>query len=438
MWTFVHIFIAVIGIHQTIFWTYFWQLKEYRWDRFEDGLKEAPNVFFKQYDLRNWYRPKFTARAVLTVFLGLWCQWVLGWWWLLLSIVGMCLSIVILSPLFNWQKRRIIDRATKKINKLNCVVVGITGSFGKSTTKEILSYVLSKKFKVVSTPNNINTEIGVAQSVLSWEDGFDYAVVEMGAYKKGEIEAICRMVKPKYGVITGLGDQHLSLFGSLDNIKRAKYELIESLPSDGKGWVIDKDFSLNDAKHIKEYQDRVEFEFEGVDFSVPVLGKQLITNVVAVVKVAMALGMTRIEVSKILRDLDTNKFWPKKIEVNENLVVIDNSYNASLNSFLSLLDYLKVWQGYRKILVTPGLIELGENGRKDHLIIGENLNNIDKVLLLNSKYFQELNVWKNVELVRLSELKVRIESNIKGKTVVIFKSRIPWVFIKNITDAKSN
>lgn len=421
-----------IGIHQLFYWVYIWQLKEYRFDRWWDWLKSENGWWWKQFNILKWYRPKMTIRALLTISIGLvfvWWEW--KYWWLTAFIFSGFL-VGIWAPLFDWQKRRIISRAKLKIKQCKGVVIGITGSFGKTTTKDMLAEVLSKKYKVVSTPKNINTEIGVAQTVLEWPNDFEIAVVEMGAYKIGEIGAICEIVKPKYGIITGLGDQHLSLFGSLENIKKAKYELINSLPKSGKGWVIDKDFSLSDVDHIKEYRDGVSFNYKKKVVYLPLLGRKLITNAIVVIKVAGELGMSDDEILLRLKNLNTNNYWPKKIEVNSDLSIIDNTYNASLNSFLSLLDYMRVWKGYNKILVTPGMIELGNNGKKDHEEIGRRLKWVDLVLLTKKKYFKEMNVNGNVKVVRLGNLLSEIKKHINGKTLVVFKSRIPNFIIDKI------
>jgi len=430
------VFLIFLAIHQLFYWVYTWQIKEYRFDRWWNWLINDSKWWWKQFDVLKWYRPKVTFRTVLTLLVGLvtiWLMW--PWWWFLGIILG-GLVTKIWEPLFNWQKKRIINKAKILMRKSKGVVIGITGSFGKSTVKEMLVEVLSNKYRVVSTPKNINSEIGVAQTVLGWSDNYEIAIVEMGAYKIGEIMAICDIVLPKYGVITGLGDQHLSLFGSIENIKKAKYELIECLPVIGKGWVIDKDFSINNAKNIKEDQNGVFFKYEGTKFEVPILGKQLISNVIAVIKVAEELGMTKQEIAVRLKNLDVNNYWPKKVVVNENLVVIDNSYNASVNSFLSLLDYVKTWKGYKKILVTPGMIELSKNEEKDHELVGVNLKEIDSVLLTNDKNFSQLNRWDNVKVVNLSKLLEEIKKNIYGKTLVIFKSRTPRSIIDQVINRK--
>ncbi|MBI2463728.1 hypothetical protein HYV57_02120 [Candidatus Peregrinibacteria bacterium] len=132
-------------------------------------------------------------------------------------------------------KKYMYWRAAKKITSMShLTVIGITGSYGKSTTKEFLTTILSKKFQVLATPANVNSEIGVAQIILKkLTPTHDIFIVEMGAYKKGEIALISKMTQPKIGIMTAINEQHISLFGSIENIKQAKYELMESLPDDG-------------------------------------------------------------------------------------------------------------------------------------------------------------------------------------------------------------
>lgn len=313
-------------------------------------------------------------------------------------------------------------------------VIGVTGSFGKSSTKELLAAILSEKFKVDKTQKNNNSEIGVAQTVLKLKTNSDIFVVEMGAYKIGEIKAICNIVKPKIGIITGLGDQHLGLFGSLSNIKKAKYELIESLPKNGFSLIADKDFSLKDAKNIKNFTDHIEFDYQQTHFSVPLLGQELIRNVIGAIKISQYLGLTLKEIQTALSKIDKNLFYPKLISLKSNNFIIDDSYNSSLESFLSGLNYLKTWKNYKKVLVTPGIIELGSNAQKDHQIIGKNLDFVDSIIVTQPHYFPELNQNNNALLITnphkiVSSLKKEKQSN----TVFLFKGRVPSTIISSLT-----
>ena len=127
------------------------------------------------------------------------------------------------------------NKATKKLKEMkNLKVIGITGSYGKTSSKNILNDILSSRFISLATPKNLNTEYGLMITINNHLDKFnEIFIAEMGAYKKGEIKTLCDMVKPKYGILTTIGTAHLETFGSEENIQKTKFELIESLPSDG-------------------------------------------------------------------------------------------------------------------------------------------------------------------------------------------------------------
>jgi UDP-N-acetylmuramoyl-tripeptide--D-alanyl-D-alanine ligase len=441
---FLNLFLFLIFTHQILFWTYFWQIKEYRFDRFFDAINNKYDfwkLFKNQYNLFLWYRPKFTLRIFFIAFPCLFLTFlfsILSSLFYLLIITFLIPFLVTLFvylsfPLFDFLKKRIISRATNKMSNFKGIVIGITGSFGKSSTKEILASILSQKYKVAKTLGNNNTEIGVAQTVLNLKNNPDIFIVEMGAYKIGEIQSICKIVNPKIGIITGIGNQHLSLFGSLENIKKAKYELINALPKNGFELIAEKDFGLNNARNIKTFIDHLEFDYQKTHFSVPILNKNIISNIIGAIKIALYLKVPLEKIKTGLKNLDPSLFYPKLSKLNNNIFVINDSYNANLESFLSILNYLKIYKGYKKVLITPGIIELGKDGHKTHEIIGKNLKFIDKVIITQPNYFKELNQFKNAQLVtNVKKIIATLKSLKKTKTVFLFKSRVPQVIINSL------
>ncbi|MBI3558902.1 UDP-N-acetylmuramoyl-tripeptide--D-alanyl-D-alanine ligase [Candidatus Gottesmanbacteria bacterium] len=398
------ILIFIIYLHQVLYWVWLWQLKEYRIDRFKAGFSKKSLIW--QFDLRHWWRPKLTPRAVTAILISL---IFFDFFSIILAPVLVAIAIAISSPPFIFWKKILVWRAKRKMKNFKGTVVGITGSYGKSSTKELLNAVLRIKYHVLCTQGNNNSEIGVAQMVLKKLEGDeDFFLVEMGAYKIGEIKNICEIVKPKIGIITGLGDQHLELFGSLENIKKAKYELINSLLADGFGLVADKDFKLEEAKNIKAFKNHVEFDFEKQKFSVKILGKSLIRNVLGVVKVAKYLNLTLPEISQSLSD-DFENIYPKLLENN----IIDNSYNSSLESFLSALDYLQVWKGYKKVVVTSGFLELGENAKSDWEKVVAAAKSVDKLILTKNEKVEFTKTDKTVVLLQ-GHLSQKIKNYVKS------------------------
>jgi len=246
------IILLLLAVKSALFWTYVLQLKEYRLDRFlaEYGHAKTLARFWLFSGGRKFRFPVWTVKALLIFTLSLISMV------LLFPLANMnsdvsdlsfYVSVYFLMPLavifftvlinvpVNIVKNIIFILAKNKVSKIkNLTVIGITGSYGKSSTKEFLSQILSKKFRVLKTPGNINTEIGVSQFILkNLKTDVEILIVEMGAYRAGEIRRICGIVRPKIGILTGISQQHLALFGSMESIKNAKYELINSLPKDG-------------------------------------------------------------------------------------------------------------------------------------------------------------------------------------------------------------
>lgn len=438
---FLKLILLIIFTHQSLFWIYLWQVKEYRSDRFFDALNSHFDIFKaikNQYNLFSWFRPQPTFRAILSTLLSLLITIFLiknlSFFTTILVTLLIPLicsfSILIFHPIFYFLKQNKIKKATEKMSHFSGTVIGVTGSYGKSSTKEILATILSAKFKVAKTQKNNNSEIGVAQTVLNLKNNPQIFIVEMGAYHRGEIQAICNIVKPTIGIITGLGDQHLSLFGSLENIKKTKYELINSLPKNGYSLIAQKDFNLTDAQNIKSFPDHVEFDYNKHHFSLPLLGQDLIRNVIGAIKIAQHLGLSLPEIQAALSKLNPSEFYPKLITVKPNIFIIDDSYNSSLESFLSALNYLSTWKDYQKVLVTPGIIELGSHSQKDHLLIGKQLKFIDSVIVTQPQSFQELHQFNNTILItKTGDIISRLKSLKKNHTVFLFKGRVPSTII---------
>src|SRR3989344_5969571 len=271
------------AFRQILVWTYWLQVKEYRFDRFEalltcrDGWRNLElrttalkfitlfvalfigsyfwvillfvylNIRFSlDIAARAVRKPKFTLRAieiVLTCLLGIALSVGASFYTGIVAtnlIVGeililLCpvLGILWTSPLVERSRRKTIICARSMLAKVHPVVVAVTGSYGKSTTKEFAAHILGTSFVVAKTVGSQNTDFGVARAAANLKNGTEIFVAEVGAYKRGEIKRVASFLKPKVAIVTGIEPQHLSLFGSLENILKAKYELVEHLAEDG-------------------------------------------------------------------------------------------------------------------------------------------------------------------------------------------------------------
>ncbi len=322
----------------------------------------------------------------------------------------------------------------------NIVVIGITGSYGKSSTKEFLFQILKDKFKVKKTPGNINTAVGVAKTALFGIDGTeDIFIVEMGAYKVGEIKAICDIVKPKIGILTGIGVQHIALFGSFENIKKAKYELIESLPEkDGLALFngenkycleLSWDGLWNGKKMIyKKLRDPNLLRF------VMKWPEYYLENIQAAVEVAQYLKMSEEEIEKVFRKIKIDDRGIKNFIGRESALIINDTYNANPEGVFANLSYLKSQPYLVKILVMPCLIELGDLSDEIHYEIGKIMARVvDLAIITGGEDFASIQRGagdKAVFETNPQKIKELLLSRLNKKTVVLLEGRVPNEVVK--------
>lgn len=288
-------------------------------------------------------------------------------------------SLFSLKPYEAWNRKAIINRIRKKISTYpNLKIIGITGSFGKTSVKEMLKQILSAQYKVVAPPGSHNKVMSIAQTVSKdLNDETQILVVEMGAYEKGEIAEICHMVKPQVGVITGITTQHLMRFESLENIKRAKYELIESLPEDGLAvFNLDNNgskelfqkcaltnktgYSLKETT-IETSGENTYFSLFGQKVKTTLLGRQNVQNILAAATVAKSLGMAEEEIIKTIPLLHAVPHRLELVRAANRSLILDDAYSSNVEGYKASFEFVKSLPNYPKVLVTPGLVEMGKS-----------------------------------------------------------------------------
>jgi len=177
-------------------------------------------------------------------------------------LIFLCMPLVIvfvhylILPLEILIRKYFISKAARKLKRKMIIKIGITGSYGKTSTKNILKAILEKKFKVCATPKNYNTEMGLSRTILENLERQDVFIAEMGARHKGDIKVLAKMVEPDYAIITTIGEQHLETFKNLKTIEDTKYELVEGLKSDGVA-VFNGD-SLSSRKLFERFEGKKE------------------------------------------------------------------------------------------------------------------------------------------------------------------------------------
>jgi len=298
---------------------------------------------------------------------------------------------MIVKPIDWTMKQRILRRTRAMRNgQPNLTVIGITGSVGKTTTKELLHHILKSK-GALATPLHVNSEIGVARwliDTLSTEptESERILIVEMGAYRKGEIALLCSVANPTLGIITAVGTQHLALFGSVDAIVDAKGELFGSLPESGHAFGnkdnaafdrlkekcrcpltsvgTDKGADLR-ALDIEETASGIRFTIDGTTFDVPIFGTHMVTSVLLAIAVAKHLGLQLPEIASFLRSFKGMQ-RTFDLKVISGITILDDTYNVSPESFRAAIDWARGQPHAKKFLLTEGIIELGSSEETVH------------------------------------------------------------------------
>lgn len=299
-------------------------------------------------------------------------------------------------------------------SQLNIPVIAVTGSVGKTTTKDLIASLLSQKYKVLKSPGNLNGQIGLPLNILKYQDE-DVLVLEMGMNDFGQIETLSKIAQPTIAVITNIGTAHLGILGSRENILKAKMEILEGLKPEGtvvinqdndllRAWyeknknqykVITygiKQESNYTAKEIQFYEDRSEYwlykkEKKIRKIVVPIGGSHFVQNSLC----AIAVGeLFHIPIEKIEKGILSFELTKKRMDITtteDGVTIINDCYNANLDSMTAALEYLGKIKDKRRIAVLGDMLELGEYAEELHRKVGEIVvrQEIDKLITVGKE-----------------------------------------------------
>lgn len=301
----------------------------------------------------------------------------------------------------------------KRILKQNkkLVIIGITGSYGKTSSKYILSRILSARYNVLMTPESYNTLMGVVRTIREHlKATHEVFVVEMGAYKRGEIAEICKLVHPRYGLLTTIGHQHLDTFKSIDNIILAKYELVEAVKGGAAFLNFENEFirerkgsgkyfsyGLNNSS-LSYWAENVKIGSQGSSFTfctydnvkielkTQLLGNHNVLNIVSACAVAMELGVKAEDICYAVRQIPP---VPHRLELKgspSGVSIIDDAFNSNPVGANEALNVLGGFDSPMRILITPGMIELSEREYEYNFKFGEKAAaSCDFIILVGAK-----------------------------------------------------
>lgn len=462
-------------IANTLSFIHLWYIKEYRSDRMWIHWKITPvtKLLFPPFRMPP-ITPKTRMLSMMSLIsVGLILLILPGH--LLIRIIVLdllafpitALWVIIFNVPTGIYHKIIIYLAVKKLRKHSPMrVIGVTGSFGKTSTKENLATILSTSYKVIKTEESKNSPIGVAEVILrKLTPDHEIFIVEMGAYKQGEIEQMAKMVKPQVGIITGINPQHQDLFKTLETTKRAKYELIQNLPkggiavfnadnegvlelahlaqSEGRSvWVYSKNIKKRQSGHDKFiYAENIKVSLKDITFTViigkekvmlvvPILGAHQVDNILAAIAGAVALGMKLEDIAKGAQKIRPFTKTMEPVTGLNGSLFINDTLNNNPDAAKAALDYLALTKG-KKILVFQPMIELGDYAQISHEEVGAYAARIcDMILLTNHNWIEsfkkgvrKVDPKKNSQVVSPKEGAKIIRSTIGQGDTVVFKGK---------------
>jgi len=320
----------------------------------------------------------------------------------------------LLLPIENLIKKYYMGKAKRKLSRNKKLIkIAITGSFGKTSTKNILTAILEKEYKVCVTPKNYNTEMGLTKTILENLDDHDILVAEFGARHKGDIAVLAKILKPDYAILTTIGKQHLETFKNLQTIEDTKNELVLNMSSEGvvvfngdspstkklynkcnkqKFLACDeKGFAWANNIEISENGSKFDLILDGKTMKVEtkLLGRCNINNIVTAASLAKILGIKEKDIVAAIKKLEPT---PHRLQLLKNnyCTVVDDAYNSNLIGAKEALDVLSKFKG-PKIVVTPGFVELGSEQSQSNFILGGMIADVaDYIIIMNNVNKNEL------------------------------------------------
>lgn len=328
------------------------------------------------------------------------------------------LSLQVLKPVEETINKHYYDDAARILSQMpDMKIVGITGSYGKTSTKHYLNRILSEKYDVLMTPGSYNTPMGVIRTIREMLKPYNNLfIVEMGAKNIGDIKEICDLVHPQMGIITAVGPQHLESFKTIENVQRTKFELADALPADGYV-VVNNDFpyianreirNVAHSRYAVSHTDNADYRAENIEYSplgtsftivgndgtsidlqTRLVGECNISNLLAAVIVALKL---QVPVDKI-------RYAVSKIEQVEHrlnmkrtpggITIIDDAFNSNPDGSRMALDVISRMTQGKRIVITPGMIELGDKQHEYNLAFGKHMASSCDLAIVVGKYNRE-------------------------------------------------
>lgn len=376
------------------------------------------------------------------------------------------LSVVILSPVEKAINRKYYNEARDILRQMpDLKIIGITGSYGKTSTKHYLNAILSEKYDVLMTPGSFNTPMGVIRTIREMMKPYNQIFIcEMGAKQKGDIKEICDLVNPQMGIITAVGPMHLETFKSIENVQSTKFELADALPSDGFA-VINNDFEYcanRDVKNVEAVRYGVSntdgasfiatdihytpygtsFIVKGPDgFSLPLetrlVGECNISNLLAATVMALHLGVAPQQIQYAVKGISQVEH---RLSIRQTPAgtIIDDAFNSNPDGARMAVDVLAHFTEGLRVIVTPGMVELGSKQYELNRQLGLHIGKSVDVAIIVGEYnrkaltdgIEESGFDKNNLIVvdTFAEAQTKLAPYLKKDTTILYENDLPDSF----------
>ena len=323
---------------------------------------------------------------------------------------------LLMKPIEKSINRRFYNEAKKILSQMpELTIIGVTGSYGKTSTKHYLYRILSEKYNVIMTPGSFNTPMGVIRTVREqMKPYYNIFIVEMGAKQIGDIKEICDLVCPTIGIVTAVGEQHLESFKTIENVQRTKFELIDALPADGLA-VINNDFpyianrpvenvpvkryTIADTGadyHIEDIRydtDATRFTVVGggerIELSTKLIGECNLSNLMAAVITARHLQVPVPSIQYGVSRIEQVEHRLNMKRTPGGISIIDDAFNSNPDGARMALDVLRRMTQGKRIIITPGMIELGKKQVEYNYILGKQIAEVCDYVMIVGRYNRE-------------------------------------------------
>lgn len=474
----------IIIFFRILLWLSILQKKEYRKDRLIQYLKttEGKKDLYRTFYFQNFRlvikRPQITLRAIgmfmlILMLLGklrfffftstlvfaqahmqlpaLVCAYLFTFLLLytIIPLLALLVSALFSLPIYIL-KYYFLLKAQKKVSASRPKIIGITGSYGKSSTRHLLAQLLRQKYHVSTPDRSINTSLGTAQWLLRHYQGEEIVILEYGAYAKGEIKLLASYFKPQIAVITGLTKQHLGLFGNYTALIKAKTELLEGLAKDGAIYynadnqdvaLMIQSFLKNSKVHAYAYSagdlsfdsdiPLIKGTYKGIEFQTTLFGSHYRENIAGAVRISADLGVGEKSIVEALNSFSPQNGYITSYRHSTGAQIIDDSKTANPQGVKAALNILGEIKGRKKIIVFGGIVDLGSESDTIHHELASYAKNIIDCCC----YVGDIGKtqWQEVlgeKCITDQSVIMDTITNLAHRQVVLLEGFIPMIYLK--------